>query len=332
LHQQIGGAFEDAQATADEIIELGKEISDSTYLLQAHHSAWTTAGHVGDHMKTLSHTQAGLELYSMGEHSASMNIYGDHDAGVCGHVHNSHTHWCLGNLEQAVKARDDSLKLARNLDHPPTSLLAETSAAMLSQFLAERERVREGAERVIALSLKHEVSSWHSNGEILLGWVEAEEGDPSGFARMAKGVASRESAGSRLRQTYFLAIYAEQLILAGRFDEARDVLVSAVQCLELAREHRWEPLLHIVQGDLAKALSDTPAATQCYKAAIGVAKHQQALSFELVAECRLTSLCTDNPSASDALESLQDTYGKFSEGLHFPPIRAAKTLLDNVNH
>ncbi len=331
LHQQIVGAFEDAQETADAIIQLGKDISDSTYLLQAHHSAWTTAGHVGDHIKTLSHTRAGLGLYRASQHSESMHVYGDHDAGVCGHVHDAHTHWCLGNLEQAVKSRDDSLELARNLNHPPSLLLAETHAAMLSQFLAERERVRESAERVIALSIEHEVMSWHSNGEILLGWVEAIEGNLSGFERMAQGVATRESAGSRLRQTYFLAIYAEQLISAGRLDAAKVALEGGIQCLELARERRWEPLLRIVQGDLAHALTDPPTAVQCYETAIGVAKHQQALSFELVARCRLSSLWADGQNAADGLASLQSTYEKFTEGLHFAPLRAAEALLDKAS-
>ncbi len=332
LHYQIGGAFEDAQSTADAIIDLGKEMSDSTYLLQAHHSAWTTTGHVGDHLKTLSHTQAGLALYNVNRHSASMNVYGDHDAGVCGHVHDALTHWCLGNLEQAVGSQAHSLALARDLAHPPTLLLAETHAAMLSQFLAERDRVRESAEEVIALSIEHEVSSWHSNGEILLGWVEAEEGDPAGFQKMARGIATREAAASRLRQTYFLAIYAGQLVRAKRLEESRSVLDSAEECLQTAGERRWEPLLRIVQGDLARALSDVSTAVRCYEAAIGVARYQQALTFELVARSRLVELPGNAETAIAAVEALRSTYEKFTEGWHFPPLRAAKALIEAASH
>lgn len=328
LHHQMIGHFDEAQKNADAIVSLGEALSDSTYLLQAHHSAWTTAGHVGDHRKTLAHTTAGLGLYDRERHEESRKVYGDHDAGVCGHAHDAHTHWCLGNFEQAIDSQSQGVALARELSHPPTLLLAETHAAMLYQFLGEREQVRELSERIVALSIEHQINTWRSNGEILLGWVEADEGNTDGFERMSQGTATREAAGSRLRQTYFLAIYAQQLINAGRFEESHRVLESAENCLLEAGEARWEPLLRITQGDLALQVSDAQEAVRCYTLALTVARGQQALCFELVAQCHLVESGGLTADTRDSVSELNRIYAQFSEGWQFAPLSRAKALLE----
>ncbi len=122
------------------------------------------------------------------------------------------------------------------------------------------------------------------------------------------------------------------MVRAKRLEESRSVLDSAEEGLQTAGGGRWEPLLRIVQGDLARALSDVSTAVRCYEAAIGVARYQQALTFELVARSRLVELPGNAETAIAAVEALRSTYEKFTEGWHFPPLRAAKALIEAASH
>ncbi len=331
LHHQMVGNFESAQASADDIVTIGRDLSDSTYLLQAHHSAWTTEGHVGNHEKTHRHTEEGLALYDFEKHRRSMVMYGDHDAGVCGYVHRNLTSWSLGYFDQAEELASSAVELARKLKHPPSLMMAETHAAMFCQFLGEADRVLEIAERIEQSSATYGLTSWRLNAEILIGWAKALSGEPGGFAQMETAIAAREAAGSRLRQPYFQAIYAQQLASVGRQEEAVPVLESALAILDQTGERRWEPLLQAVKGEVLSVGEDAAAAERQYQLAVAIARKQQALGFELAAACGLARLWSGQQRSEEANNLLSGTFGRFSEGFEKQPLREARVLLESVS-
>ena len=330
LHHQVSGNFGSARTSADDIVTIGRDLSDSTYLLQAHHSAWTTDGHVGNHIKTHQHTEEGLALYDLEKHSQSMVMYGDHDAGVCGYVHRNLTSWSLGYFDQAEESANNAVELARKLKHPPSLMMAETQAAMFSQFLGEAERVREMAEQTAASCIKYGLTSWRLNAEILIGWAKVNMGNADGFGEMEAGIAAREAAGSRLRQPYFQAIYAQQLANVGRYEDAVPVLESALAVLDQTGERRWEPLLQAVMADVLSE-GDSAVAEQQYQVALGTAQKQEALGFELIAACGLARLWSSRQRSEEARDLLIETVSRFSEGFEKPPLREAKALLQSVS-
>ena len=149
LHHHSGGEIKAARHRADEIVKIGRQIPDSTYLLQGHHAMWTTESHVGNDAKALRHAEQGTSLYNMEQHRQSIVLYGDHDAGVCGNIHIAFHRWALGYPDQAVIAVRDSLTLAEALQHPPSTVVAQFYAAMIYQLLGEPKRVLEFTERVV---------------------------------------------------------------------------------------------------------------------------------------------------------------------------------------
>ena len=75
---------------------------------------------------------------------------------------------------------------------------------------------------------------------------------------------------------------------------------------------------------------NAPAADNCFRAAIELARVQGAKSWELRATTSLAQLLTKQGRRDEARTMLADLYGWFTEGFDTADLRDAKTLLDEL--
>ncbi len=331
LHHQMSGQFEAARRCADEVVAIGRELADSTYLLQGHHAAWTTESYMGNHAKALHHADQGIALYEVERHRHGMAMYGDHDAGVCARAHRGYQCWLLGYPDQAVAAVQASLELAETLGHPSSLAFAQTSAAMVQQLRGDPKAALPHAERLVAYSVENELNVWRMNGEILLGWARGALGEAEGLDMMRAALEARAAVGSKLRQVYYLAAYADLLGRGGRVEAGLAAIEQALALLEQSNERRWAPMVHAVHGDLLRGQGDEDAAEHAFELAIAAARRHEALSFELAAALRLAWLWRDRGRYDPARDLLAPIHARFTEGFETRALREAKALLDELS-
>jgi predicted ATPase len=88
-----------------------------------------------------------------------------------------------------------------------------------------------------------------------------------------------------------------------------------------------------VKGELL-LLQGAPAAAAAaedhFRQALGWARQQGALSWELRTATSLARLLRDQSRAADALALLQPVYDRFTEGFDTADLMAAKALLDTL--
>ena len=330
LHHYIGGELEAARRRADEIVKIGEQIPDSTYLLQGHHAMWSSEGYVGNDAKALHHAEQGINLYNMEHHRQSMSLYGDHDAGICAYTHIALHRWIQGYPDQAVIAVRDSLTLGENLQHPPSTVDAQLYTAIVYQLRREPKRVLELAEQVVENSIEHGLSVWKLNGEIMRGWALGVLGDPNSLEMMSSCLKVRKVTASRIRQAYYLTLYADLLGRAGQSQSALKVISEAHSMLKETGERRWEPFLKIVHGDILRTCGDDDQAKCHYQLGIEAARKRDAMSFRLMASIRLARLLRQQGDQGDAREVLAPVYGWFTEGFDTADLKEARALLDEL--
>ncbi len=331
LHHQMAGRFETARVAADEVISIARKLPDSTYLLQALHAAWTTDGSVGRHAKALEHAKAGVALYEKERHRRSAALYGDHDPGVCGNVHLSWGQWFLGHPDQSLVFLNRAIELGEAIEHPLSLALAQLYAAMLHQLRGEPEAVRRHAQALLENSERHKLPAWKTNAEIMMGWATATLGETKrGVDLMRSAIERRQSTGSSLRQTYYLALFAELLGSLKETDAALQAADQASKMLERTDERRWEPLVQRVYADLLIGRNDERAAAYL-RSALDCARRQDAVAFELTAAYRLARLWRDQGRREDARALLVPIYRRITKGSDTPDLVKAKTLIDELS-
>jgi predicted ATPase len=140
----------------------------------------------------------------------------------------------------------------------------------------------------------------------------------------------RRSAGERLAlgvnwyQVRYLCMLAESFLEVGSTEEGLAVLGEAKALAVRKDEHMWEAELERIEGELRRALSDSPPEVEAhFQVALAVARRQSAKSFELRAAMSLARLWRDQGGGAEARGLLAPTYGWFTEDL-----KEAKMLLE----
>ena len=68
-----------------------------------------------------------------------------------------------------------------------------------------------------------------------------------------------------------------------------------------------------------------------FRRALGWARRQETLSWELRSTTSLTRLLSDQGRSAEALALLRPVYDRFTEGFATADLRAAKALLDDLS-
>jgi predicted ATPase len=76
---------------------------------------------------------------------------------------------------------------------------------------------------------------------------------------------------------------------------------------------------------------NVPKAEQCFRAAVDVARAQEARWWELRATMNLARLLNEQGRRDEARAMLADIYGWFTEGFDTADLKDAKALLDQLD-
>jgi predicted ATPase len=285
---------------------------------------------MGEVAQAREHFAQGVALYDLHQHRTLAFYYGQ-DPGVAALVNDALALWVLGYPDQALGRSQEACRLAEGLAHPHTLAYAFAHLAKFHQFRREREEVRRHAEAATRVSREQGFPFWLGAGLMFQGWVRATRHQPAEqLPSMHEGLAIWRATDAALWVPYFLTLLAETYGAANQPDAGLRFLDEARTVMDSTQERVYEAEVHRVQGELvlAQAADQHALAETCFQQALGIARRQQAKSWELRAAMSLGRLWQQKGKRDEARELLAPIYGWFSEGFDTADLQEAKALLD----
>jgi tetratricopeptide (TPR) repeat protein len=240
--------------------------------------------------------------------------------------------WQLGFTEQAIKRADESLALARRLNHVHSIGHALISGAIVNWFRRDMQQLQEYADNAITFAAKHELSYWLPMGRLLRGVVASEQGGAEqAVLEINRALSAYQATGSKLALPMLFSSLVESYKKTGRTQEALAVLRDALAAISTGRFYASE--LHRQWGELLlmQNPSDSKNSEQSFRAAIEIAQHQNAKAWELRATMSLARLLCDTGRRDEARTTLAEIYNWFTEGFDTADLKEAKALLDELS-
>jgi predicted ATPase len=343
MYQQFSGNMHTSLEISHQLMQLAEDLNDGALLMEARRSLAAVLVLSGQCFEALEHLEKGAALYAWHHDHSNRVFTGGFDNQVMVEGFAALALFPLGYPDQSAARLEAGLTLARELDHPQTSVVAGHIAAQLYQIRGEPALAQVFAKAAMELADENGLTLWVIYGVIELGWAEAELGDADvGIEKMQRGLARYEATGAKLRTPYFLELLADQLSKAGRIEEGFGAITKALTLAEQTGEGYALPEFHRIKGELflkrSKAsetgnlvnnLSRSTSLSQARSSfvdAVTVAKQQGAKWWELRATLSLYRL--DLMLGNHKPGGLAEIYSFFTEGFETADLKQAREILD----
>src|SRR5262249_45849164 len=134
-------------------------------------------------------------------------------------------------------------------------------------------------------------------------------------------------------QQYAVALLAQGYARMGRREGALGTLNGALEHIEHTGEKLYQAEMLRLKGEML-LMGDGRAAAEaadCFRAALRVARAQEAKWWELRTAVSLARLLRNTNRRDEARTMLSEIYGWFTEGFDTADLKEAKALLDELN-
>ena len=238
----------------------------------------------------------------------------------------------LGRIADSARFSEEALQQARDSGHLFSICFALTSP-ICALWRREPEMVRVHTEEAIALAEKYGFATFLAVGRVYHGWALAELGQVNaGVEEIKDAVASFRRIRGFPREQYAIALLADGYARQGRSREALSMLNAALCHIEQTGQKAEQAEMLRLKGEivLMRDSSALPEAESCFRAALGVARAQEARWWELRTSVSLARLLRDTDRRDEARGILAEIYGWFTKGLELPDLKEARALLNEL--
>ncbi|MBV8453999.1 MAG: tetratricopeptide repeat protein, partial [Deltaproteobacteria bacterium] len=319
---------------AERYLDLAETMQDAQLLVEAHYNAGLLAYSCGNLRQALSHLDAA-------QRHASGASLADKVSPLAGVLYKSRfasvralSLQLLGRPDEALKSAEQGLRDTRDAKHLFSLAFALTApGSIFRHYRREPEIALVQAEEGIALSQENGFSEMLNWGRFTQGWALVELGQPDrGIAEMEAAVAGFHYRGGVPFQQYRIALLTHGYAKVGRTDEALTVLGQALTRIDHTGEAIDHPEILRLKGEVL-LMHDSSAAAEaenCFRAALEIARAQEAKWWELRTTVSLARLLRDTNRRDEARMMLAEIYGWFTEGFDTADLKEAKALLEEL--
>jgi class 3 adenylate cyclase/predicted ATPase len=253
------------------------------------------------------------------------------DVGVTVESYLSWALWLSGDLGEVAPHAEAALAKARRSEHIHSLFYALWHAGMAYILLRQDDRVELLGAELSGLADEHALEYWQALGDFLQGWRATQVGQyRDAEPLLQRGLQRWQNTGAQVFRPICLAFLADAQSGAGRLSEARRSFEEALKTAETTGEHWSTPEIYRLFAN-AMARENPGAASNLYERAIGLAKKQRSLSFELRATIGLARLIFNKGKRTSARNRLAKVYAKFTDGFDTLDLIEAKSLIDTFN-
>jgi predicted ATPase len=194
--------------------------------------------------------------------------------------------------------------------------------------------MKERTQARLTLSNQFGYAAGRALSEIYLGYADALSGDlAGGLARMRQQLAELRATGFEIGASYYLALISVVLGRMPRFDEALRAIDDSFVLIERSGQRHYQAEVNRLKGEslVGRDRANLTEAERFFRASIGIARMQNARSWELRAATSLARLLRDTKRRAEARTILAKTYNWFTEGSDTADLRDAKSMLQRLD-
>jgi tetratricopeptide (TPR) repeat protein len=316
---------------AQKLIAAGAAEEDDSLVIVGHRAASASYYWLGDFTAALRHGDIVHSMYDAERHWHIAQLTNS-DPLTGESIYRAQYLWILGFPDQAVAAGNARDMHARRRNHPFDLAFSLTLGAQVFDFRCEAEELLRRTEEAERVGKEHGVTlMWEVMAEISrgIGWLRGGRIE-DGVRHLDRAIQRIVATGHRIWIWYLRALQAEGLALTGDFDGSRKLIDESVKRMQIGEERAHFAEVLRLRGWLLMQQGHCDEAQASLRAALDVARAQQAKSWELRSATTLAQLLADRGERAAARELLAPIYAWFTEGFDTKDLKEAKALLAAV--
>ena len=333
MHHNMRLEFSRTLALVEELDALARSRQDSsTSVLARWNEAWVQCA-MGNFNRAQQVMDVLRSVYHSEKHRYLADIY-NLDPMCDIQIWAGYWLWALGYPDQARRAVEDGLELARRVGNLFNLCWSLTGGIYPLVLRGEEVSARQWVAEALARAQEHGMTFV---SDMLVPWTDGlaliAHGDyAQGYARASMGLSLWRAGGGLHTVPFGNVVLGAALVGLKRFDEARTLLEESLELSERTGHRIAEAETHRVLGELfqQQPTPDSGAAEATFLKALEAARSQEAKGFELRAGISLARFWQSQGKRREAYELLGPIYNWFTEGFDTRDLREAKALLDEL--
>ena len=327
--QARSGDFVGFRGLTDRLDSIAKQIADPLAEVTAHGFCAVACFFTGDNRQVARHAQIALTAPI---HLSKLNLASFGHLSRVRHILANNL-WVMGYPDQAAAMAEEAIEESETLNHPPTLCYVLMSTAVISLERGDLERADELIARLLQVATKHGLLTYARAAGGWQGRLAVLRGELSpGVQLLRTAISDLHEDGYELYRPQLSGALATGLAGSGQRELAYSTICEALVWAEArGRKLHFVELLRL-KGEILTSLS--PGDITCGEAyqlqSLELAQSLGLLSFELRVAFTLARLWRNRGESNRALELLDPTFRRFSEGFRTRDLLEAATLLQEL--
>lgn len=302
----------EARTVAGECLALARVLGNPGIEIQARVILANTCFWSGDFIASAGHLEGISNLSNAEMRQAALVEYGQ-DPLIMIHMFSALLKSLEGLPLKAVEIQGEMLRLAEELQHPFSLVIALQGAAWLQYHLRVPAEVNAFAGRLVELATERQFPFYRGIGLLFRGWARAVQGDVEAEQEVDEGYQRGVSAfGGKLVHSLYCLLKSDCQQQRGALQEALETVNVGLEVAQSHGELAYVSELHRTKAEILAQLNEheLAAAEPCCVEALAVARAQGAVLFEVRAATTLARFQNRSGADVEACAVTQVTAGK----------------------
>jgi class 3 adenylate cyclase/predicted ATPase len=306
----------EAQALADQLINIADSVDNSAYKVLAHEALGFTSFGQGKFAAAHAELERSITMCEGSQTVTYLNLSAQ-DPRVHVRSYDGMVLWFLGHPDRALRICDEARAYADASQYPFSEAMARSIGLRVHQLRGEAAIVVSQANAAIALCAEHEFVHYLAMTLILRGWAIAQQGEfEKGVAEIQEGLENERATGALLFETYSLGLLADAYIKNERYEQALEFLDQARVRLDNVNSERFyaAEICRLLGEAHLRSHQNLDQAEHYFCKGLKIAREQKAKSLELKLCTSIYDLYALRQNAHQYRSQLDEIYRSFSEG------------------
>ena len=330
----VRGRIAEASKWIREMQDTAEALDDPELRISGHRLAVTSNFWMGHFQEVRRHGDRIAALYdaNQGRHIETLT---NHDPLTVRGVWGAASLWMLGYPEQAVRLREETEAHARARAHPFGLCMLLIQGSWAFNLRGEPDQVLLYVDEAEQLGRAHRMPVF---SEVLVPlWraltrVDSVRGT-DGISQLQHALGKWNALGGHLGVPYVKAVLAAGIARSGDIERSLELIE---ECFAQIERPGWEERACLsevlrLKGWMLELQGKLDEAQQTLRAALDVARQQEAKSWELRAATTLARLLMVRGAHAEARDLLAPIYAWFTEGFDTHDLKQAKALLEELS-